>query len=168
MVSGIIGNSIYAQTGNDMYQFPITWTNQQTVATRGRRSSEASFTDTAHVPKVQVGAGVASGFTTAGVAWAAGGAAVVVMTVVAVMIAMSKLVRHAKIKRRVTDVDLFVNIGGGYFVPKPTRALNLAITNVIASATSTAGVARRSSLEVENVGETAEVKEPRPVIVRHM
>ena len=137
------------------------------VPIRARRSSET-------VVDAAAGVGMATGMTATAVAWSAGGAAAVVLSVAAAMMATTRLMRHAKIKRRVTDVDLFVNIGGGYYVPRPTTAFSTAITNAVAQANasvtgaSSAPVERRGACEAVDVNGAEEAIEPRPIRVRHM
>jgi hypothetical protein len=105
MVCGIIADSqnnlfLYTQDGSKLYKFPITWSNQQTVPARGRRSPEVA------VASSDAGGGVVE--TTEAVMWTADGAAVV-LAVVAVMMVTNKAFCTTK---DADDADFFVEAGG--------------------------------------------------------
>ena len=101
MVCGIIGNYLYAQHGNKLHQFPISWSNQQTVPARGRRASE--------VAQVPERANEGMSVTASAVMWTADGVAVAVLAVVVATMMVTKAMRFA-------NVDGFVGLSNSLFV----------------------------------------------------
>jgi hypothetical protein len=123
MVCGIIADSqnnlfLYTQDGSKLYKFPITWSNQQTVPARGRRSPEVAELSGDADEDVEVSA--------VAVMWTADSAAVVVLAALAVMMVADKAMGPAKVKG---DDDLFVDASGKVPINSPpTRSQPVGIS----------------------------------------
>jgi hypothetical protein len=106
MVSGIIGNNLYTQQDNKLYQFTVSWSQQVTVPTRLRRASVHTPEATAMLGDADAGTDVPTVAM-----WVVNSVAVVVLAVVAVTTVVKRMADNTEVEGFVANTDLFTEVG---------------------------------------------------------